>query len=171
MQCNNIYESDWLTLYSDKVRMPSGVVINTYHRVHIPNESVCVVIANEQDKILLIKSKRYTTGRMEREIPAGRIERGECAENAARRECLEETGCEITSLQYLCSQNPCNGITDILIHYYLAKVSAEEEAFDENEVLGKCWVTKKEAACLLQANESRCGISMFGLLYVLQFGG
>ncbi len=118
----------------------------------------CVVIANEQDKILLIKSKRYTTGRMEWEIPAGRIERGECAENAARRECLEETGCEITSLQYLCSQNPCNGITDILIHYYLAKVSAEE-AFDENEILEKCWATKEEAACLLQANESRCGVS------------
>lgn len=171
MECNTIYESGWLTLYSDKVKMPDDVVIDAYHRVHVPNESVCVVVTNERDEILLIRSKRYTTGRMEWEIPAGRIEMGECAENAARRECLEETGCELTNLQYLCSQNPSNGITDILIHYYLAKVSAEGSSFDENEVSEKRWVTKEEAACLLQSNGSRSGVSMFGLLYVLQFGG
>ncbi len=60
-----IYESKWMTLYSDQVRMPNGAVIDTYHRVHLPRESVCVVIVNEKAEILLIYSKRYTTGRME----------------------------------------------------------------------------------------------------------
>ena len=165
-----IYESPWMTLYADRVKMPSGNVIDTYHRVHVPKESVCVVIRNEQRQYLLIQSKRYTTGRFEWEIPAGRIESGEGAEDAARRECMEETGCEIKEVGYLCSQNPANGISDTLIHYYLAKVSGESAGFDKNEVKEKRWVPEEEVRLLLQNNGSRCGVSMFGLLYVLQFG-
>lgn len=169
LESKELYKSNWLTLYSDKVRMPNGQVIDTYHRVHIPNESICVIITNEQGQILLIQSKRYTTGRIEWEIPAGRIERGECAESAVRRECAEETGCALKNIYYLCSQNPSNGITDILIHYYCAQVDKESGVFDENEVEGKRWVSRKEAILLLQNNGSRCGVSMFGLLYMLQF--
>lgn len=171
LESRAIYESAWLTLYADKVKMPGGNVINAYHRVHVPKESVCVVIRNEKRQYLLIQSKRYTTGRLEWEIPAGRIESGECAEDAAKRECLEETGCEIKEVGYLCSQNPANGISDILIHYYLAKVSGESAGFDENEVKGKRWVSEEEVRIMLRNNGSRCGVSMFGLLYVLNFEG
>ncbi len=41
-----IYESDWVSLYSDKVQMPDGRIFNTYHKLHYPHESVCVVIVN-----------------------------------------------------------------------------------------------------------------------------
>lgn len=47
------------------------------------------------DEVLLIRSKRYTVMRLEREIPAGRVEGGEIEEDAARRECMEETGCMV----------------------------------------------------------------------------
>lgn len=66
--------------------------------------------------------------------PAGRIEDGESPEEAARRECMEETGCELEELVYLCSENPNNGMSDLLIHIYGAKVKSEEKLFDENEV-------------------------------------
>ena len=38
-----IYESDWISLYEDKVKMPDGSIIDSYHRLHFPHESVCVV--------------------------------------------------------------------------------------------------------------------------------
>ena len=68
-----IYESDWISLYEDKVKMPDGSIIDSYHRLHFPHESVCVVICNDKDEILMIQSKRYITGQLEWEIPAGRI--------------------------------------------------------------------------------------------------
>lgn len=193
-----IYESFWMSMYRDKVRMSDGSLIEQYHRVHVPNDSVCVVVMNEEDEILLIRSKRYTTGRMEWEIPAGGINPGECQEEAAKRECLEETGCEIEKIKYLCSMNPCNGVTDVLIHYYMARVSTkkmkgasgsvmdadiscelcasgktgcqETVAFDENEVLEKRFVSKKEVLKMIQNNSTRSEISAFAILYALQFG-
>ena len=35
-----IYESDWVSLYSDKVKMPNGHIFDTYHKLHYPHESV-----------------------------------------------------------------------------------------------------------------------------------
>ena len=46
-----IYESDWISLYADKVKMPDGNIIDSYHRLHFPHESVCVVICNDKDEI------------------------------------------------------------------------------------------------------------------------
>ena len=43
-----IYESDWICLYSDKVEMPDGRIFDTYHKLHYPHESSCVVIINQQ---------------------------------------------------------------------------------------------------------------------------
>lgn len=169
LERNTIYISEWMSLYSDKVKMPNGFIIDTYHQVHVPRESVCVVIANKQDQILLIASKRYTTGRLEWEVPAGGIEYGECAEMAARRECMEETGCNIKNIRYMCSQNPYNGISDLLIHFYVARVDGESNIFDENEVKSKRWLSRDEVSIMLQNNQTKCGVSMFALLYAMQF--
>lgn len=52
-----IYESDWISLYEDKVKMPDGSIIDSYHRLQFPHESVCVVICNDKDEILMIQSR------------------------------------------------------------------------------------------------------------------
>ena len=65
-----IYESDYVCLYTDKVRLPSGYIIEKYHQVHYPKEAVSIVIFNEKNEILMIREKRYTVGRLEWEIPA-----------------------------------------------------------------------------------------------------
>lgn len=87
-----IYESDWVSLYADKVRMPDGRIFNTYHKLHYPHESVSVVMVNDKDQILMIQSKRYITSRLEWEVPAGRIERNETPEDAARRDVWRRQG-------------------------------------------------------------------------------
>lgn len=164
-----IYENDWVCLYLDKVKMPDGKICNTYHKLHYPHESVSVVIVNEKDEIMMIQSKRYTTSRLEWEIPAGRIESGESPEIAARRECIEETGCTLSDLTYLCCQNPSNGMSDLKMHVFGAKVDSESMNIDENEVATKKWIHKDEVLNMLKHNETQCGVSMLALLYAIQF--
>lgn len=164
-----IYESDWVSLYTDKVKMPDGRIFNTYHKLHYPHESVSVVIVNEKNEILMIQSKRYITSRLEWEIPAGRIETDESPENAARRECFEETGCTLKDLTYLCCHYPSNGMSDLKLHVFGAKIDTESMEIDENEVATKKWIPKNEVINMLKKNETQCGISMLALLYAIQF--
>lgn len=164
-----IYESDWICLYADKVKMPDGQILDTYHKLHYPHESSCVVIINDREEILLIRSKRYITSRLEWEIPAGRMEENESPEEAARRECLEETGCILKDLTYLCCQNPANGMSDLKIHVFGARVESEGPEFDKNEVQEKKWIPKNEVLDMLRANEIQCGVSMLALLYAVNF--
>ena len=56
------------------------------------------------DEVLLIRPKRYTIMRLEREIPAGRVEGGETKEDAVRRECMEETGCMVKNFKVFLRQ-------------------------------------------------------------------
>ena len=164
-----VYESDWVSLYLDRVQMPAGYVIEGYHQLHYPHHSVAVVIVNEKDEIMMIQSKRYTTKRLEWEIPAGRVEENELPEDAARRECMEESGCILKDLTYLCCQNPNNGMSDLKVHVFGARVDAENMHFDENEVQQKCWMPKVQVLDMLKTNQIQCGVSMLGLLYAMQF--
>ncbi len=170
LSSQTIYESDWVSLYADRVRMPDGSIIERYHRLHIPQQSVGLAVVNDSGDLLLIRSKRYVTGRLEWEVPAGRIEPGETPEQAAQRECQEETGCTLRSLRYLCRQNPCNGMSDLTLHLFAATVDTEAAGIDENEVAAKCWVPRQRVLQMLQDNEIQCGVSMLTLLYALTFG-
>ncbi len=166
-----IYESDYVCLYADKVRLPSGHIIDRYHQIHYPKEAVCVVVFNEKDEVLLIRERRYTVGRLEWEIPAGKMEPGETKEEAARRECLEETGCTLKSLRFLCSQNPANGMSDCVCHCFAATVDTESPPLDTDEVASKQWFTRDAVLEMLRNNETRDGVSMLGLLYAFRFSG
>ena len=106
---------------------------------------------------------------MEWEIPAGRIEPDEDIETAAKREAQEETGCELKNLKYLCSQNPCNGMSDAMVHVFAATVSAENNIMDTDEVSSKRWFTEEEYLELLKTNGTKDGISILAILYALQF--
>ena len=39
-----IYESDYVCLYAEKVKLPGGAVIEKYHQIHYPHEAVSVVL-------------------------------------------------------------------------------------------------------------------------------
>lgn len=164
-----VYESDWVNLYLDKVKMPDGRIFDKYHYLHYPHESVSVVIMNEKNEIMMIQSKRYITSRLEWEVPAGRIELDESPQEAAKRECLEESGCVLKELTYLGCHNPCNGMSDLKIHIFGAKVKSEVSDVDKNEVYLKRWISKQKVFEMLQNNEIQCGVSMLALLYTIQF--
>ncbi len=169
LERTTIYESEHVCLYTDKVKLPSGYIIDKYHQIHYPKEAVAVVIFNENRDILFIHNRRYTVGHLEWEIPAGKIEDGERIEVAAEREAKEETGCELQDLKYLCSQNPCNGMSDAIVHVFAAKVATEYKIQDIDEVSSKKWFTEAEYLELLRTNGTKDGVSMLAVLYALQF--
>ncbi|MBQ9588620.1 MAG: NUDIX domain-containing protein [Butyrivibrio sp.] len=39
-------------------------------------------------------------------------------EEAVRREVMEETGCTVKALKFLCSQNPSNGMSDQVMYVF-----------------------------------------------------
>ena len=164
-----IYESDYVCLYADRVEMPDGYIIENYHQIHYPNDAVSVVIFNEKDEILLIRSKRYTTMRIEWEVPAGKIEKDEAPEKAARRECMEESGCTLKDLEYLICHYPANGALDAKVYVYRAMVDTESLKWDENEVAAKHWIAREDVLKLIRTNEMQDGVSIIAILYALQF--
>lgn len=139
-----------------------------YHILHYPYESSGIVI-NDKEEILLIQSKCYVTSKLEWEIPAERIEENETPEDAVRRECLGETGCTLKDLTDLCCQNPNNGMSDLRVHVFGARVGSESSLFDTNEVHDRKWVPKNKIMGMLQSNEIQCGVSMLVLLYAMNF--
>ncbi len=169
LERTTIYESDYVCLYADRVRMPGGFVIEKYHQIHYPKEAVCVVIFNEKDEILMIRERRYTVGRLEWEIPAGKMEPGENMEEAARREAMEETGCTLKDLAFLCSQNPANGMSDALCHVFAARVDTEGAIRDTDEVADKVWMPVGQVKELLRENRTRDGVAILAILYALEF--
>lgn len=164
-----IYESDYVCLYADRVKLPGGYIIEKYHQIHYPHEAVSIVVFNEKDEVLLIQSRRYTVMRLEWEIPAGRVEDGETKEDAARRECMEETGCMVKDLKFLCTQYPSNGMSDCTCHVFAARVDRESMEFDEDEVNMKKWVSKDQVMEMLRNNETKCGVSILALLFAFEF--
>ena len=56
------------------------------------NGAVVVLGLLEDDKVILIRTRRYAVGQTLIELPAGTLEKGEDPMNCAGRELLEETG-------------------------------------------------------------------------------
>lgn len=164
-----VYESDWVCLYLDTVRMPDGAVIDGYHQLHYPHASVSVVLTRENGDLLLIRNRRYTLGQLKWEVPAGRVEPGETPEQAAQRECLEETGCRLTSLRRLCAQYPSNGMSDQLVYVFSARAEEDRDIADAAEIAEKRWFTREEIRAMLRGGVIDCGISMVPLLWTLAF--
>ena len=162
-----IYESEWVSLYADKVQFADGHIIDRMHQVHFDYESVAMVIQNDKDEILLIKSYRYHTQSEEWEIPAGRVDSGESSVKAAVRETLEETGYSVENPTLIYKYNPTNGISNKVFAIYKAFASKQEGLPDPHEVHDMKWISKGEIVKMLRQNEIRCGLSLVGLMLVL----
>lgn len=68
---SQMYESDWVNLYADRVEFPGGRIIERHHFVHIEQDSVGTLAENGEGKLLLVQSYRYTTGTVNGSYPPG----------------------------------------------------------------------------------------------------
>lgn len=163
-----IYESPWINLYIDRVQMPSGQIIDAYHQLDYPQESVVALLLNQDQEICCIQSRRYTTQSLEWELPSGGIERDEDPLEAARREVMEETGLHIASLKHCYTYNPSNGMSNQKAHIVFGEVEDEIQSdYDTDEVSSIHWFTREKVQDLLKKNAIADGMSLLPLLLYL----
>ncbi len=159
-----IHRSPWVDLYVDRVRLPTGRVIDAHHVLHFEQPSVAAVIENDAGAILLIESYRYVTGTIEWELPAGRVDPGETVLDAARREVLEETGVETGELELFYSYGALQGIADIVHHLVRGRAIAERGTFDADEVRSVRWVAPDEIRDMIARRTLRDAYTLVGVL-------
>ena len=168
LERTTIYQSTWINLYTDKVLLPSGKIIEKYHQLDYPKESVVVYSTNEKNEICFIKALRYTSekeNQVEWELVAGSIEEHESIIEAAIRETREETGYKLTDVKYIYQFNPSNGMSNQKVHVLSGVISEQQrEDFDHDEISNVCWLSKEETESLIQNNEINDGISLMALL-------
>jgi ADP-ribose pyrophosphatase len=90
----------WLTVFSERVELPSGRVVNDFYNIVLPQFAL-IVPWTEDGKLVLVRGYKHGVGRINLSPPAGLIEPGEEPLATARRELLEETGYEADDWQSL----------------------------------------------------------------------
>jgi ADP-ribose pyrophosphatase len=163
-----IYQSPWVNLYVDKVRFPSGLVIEDYHLLDFQRTAVTMIVENDRGSIIFARISRYATGTTEWELPAGGVEIGESEIEAAKREVLEETGYTSEAHQLIYSYYPMNGNANKLFHILHCRAIEQIRDFDKDEVMETRWFTRDEVRQMLRDKAVTDGFTLTALLLWLQ---
>lgn len=89
LSTENIYKGIIFDVVRDKVELSNGMIRNRDVVLH--NGGV-VIVAQNDEKIVLVEQYRYPIKQSQLELPAGKLEKDEDPFEAAKRELLEETG-------------------------------------------------------------------------------
>lgn len=128
------YEGVIVNVRLDRAQLHNGKLVRREVVEH-PG-GVTVLPVDAEGVCTLVRQFRYPFGRSMLEAPAGKLERGEDVRICAERELSEETGYSADELIYLgcCCTSP--GITDEVLHIYLALGLHRGESHpDEDEFL------------------------------------
>ena len=163
-----IYESPWVNLYVDRVRLPNGHIIERHHLLGFERVAVMAVVENDAGDVLCVRVPRYTTGRADWELPAGGAEPGEDLADAIRREVLEETGYAVTEPEPLHEYHPMNGIATATAHIFRCRAVERVAGFDRNEIAEVRWFSRDEVGGMIDRREITDGYSLVALLMHLR---
>lgn len=85
------FQSSWLKVRKDHIRMPSGHEIPDFYVTEL-NDWVNVIAVTQDGYILIEEQYRHGIEQVCYELPAGAVEIGEDPLQTAKRELVEETG-------------------------------------------------------------------------------
>ena len=152
---DKVYDgSPFIKIFKDKVELPSGDIIDDYHRIEV-NNAVMLLIENDNNQLLVYEEYRHGIGEVSYTFPAGGIENDETKDTAAAREAREELGisfnnCKllksyIVSGSYMFSELSMMSIKNII------EISEPNEKDIENpDVL---WLSKKDVKDAISNHE------------------
>lgn len=105
-----------------------------------------IVIAEINDKFLMVKQWRHGENALSIEFPGGVIDSGEKPETAALRELKEETGYEAKKITYLGKANPNPALMSNHVHFFAAEnlISTGVQKLDDDEYVDYFEIPTKE---------------------------
>lgn len=128
-----VYEGKIFDIKHDEVELSNGA---KSFRDIILHPGGVVIVAQKEEKILLVKQYRYALSEAIFELPAGKLEVGEDPFEAAKRELKEETGYEASNWQNLGFIYTTAGICNERLYLFKADISNfVGQQPDENEII------------------------------------
>lgn len=104
------------------VRYPDGVERQKPIVRHRGAATVLPILyTGDGPRVVMVRNERVTIDSFLLELPAGGIDEGEAPAEAAGRELIEETGYRAGSLEPLCTFLTTPGLTDELMHVFVAR--------------------------------------------------
>lgn len=118
----DLFRDDWvMALRADVITRPGGA--ESFRRLVLEHPGAVVVLAvDEHERVLCLWQYRHPAGRRFVELPAGLLDHdGEEPLEVAVRELREEAGLEATQWTPLLSTYSSPGISDEVMHFFLAR--------------------------------------------------
>ena len=158
-----VFNGKILHVFYDEARLPNGEIST---REWVKHPGACAVVpVFENGDIMLIKQFRYPMSQIFWEVPAGKIDFEELQDETAKRELKEETGLEVSKLEYVGHFYPGIGYSDEVIHIYLAfGLLVTDQETDEDEFVLRVRVPFEEAIKMVHSGEINDGKTVICLL-------
>jgi ADP-ribose pyrophosphatase len=162
-----IYRGRVLHFKNTTVKLPSG---NLYARELVEHPGAVALIPLLEDRVILIRQFRLTTGKVIYELPAGTMSQGEDPDACAKREIIEETGYKAGKLRKIFQCYLAPGYSTELMHFYVAtELEAGPQHLDEDEVIRVYPTPLEEALAMVRRNEIMDAKTTVGLLLYDEF--
>jgi len=162
-----IYESRWVNLHRDRVRLANGHEIEQYHVIEFDTGAVCALVENADGQILMEQMSRYPTSTIAWELPSGGMDPGESAIAAARREVFEETGYETCGHAEVYKFHALTGISNQRAHIVTCQAGRCTGSIDTNEVDAVRWFSFEELMQMIDRREITDSFTLIALLLKL----
>ncbi len=157
-----VYSCRLFQVTEDEASDQSGFTI---HRSVVRHPGSAVMMAIENERVLLVHQYRLPAKKMMWELPAGKMDPGETVEETAKRELAEETGYSAKSWQKLVSYFPSPGFVEERMTLFVAQdLTAGTATPMDDERIEMRWFSFAEMRDMIRKNEIEDGKTITGFL-------
>jgi ADP-ribose pyrophosphatase len=153
-----------------QVQTPDGLTVQRDLIEHAP--AVALLAITDDDQVLVNREYRIGINAEAYALPAGLINAGETPLQAAKRELEEETGYLAQSLTPLCAVRSSEGMTDEVVHLFLASVDRDKHVakhFDQDEFVTSEFVPLNEVLEAVKDGRIASAQSVSAISYYMAF--
>lgn len=171
LERRQLVKRSFITLWEDRVRLPSGVEIDDFCVVESPDWAAVVCVTPER-QVVLVRQYRHGVKGPSLELPAGTLEAGELPLAAAQRELAEETGYESPSWQPLLQASLDPARQSGQAHFFCARdaLLCRAQQLDSSEAIEIVLMSREELLRSIESRELVHGIHIAAILMAEQRG-